>query len=199
MAMFLRLARTSPIIVLMSVTSHKRLSADALLARRAELGRCELIRGELLPKSPAGYDHGVITMRIARLIADFADAHELGVVMSAETGFLLERDPDTVREADVPFIRAERVPVSPMPGFFEGAPDLVVEVLSPTDRATAVAEKVDQWLAGGARLVWVVDSQGRTVTVHRDASNQVVMRQSDVLDGADVLPGFEMRVGELLG
>ena len=183
----------------MAQTTKTMMTADELLERSSELGVCELVRGELIKMSPAGYDHGVITMRLARRIALFAEKHNMGDVPSAETGYILERDPDTVREADVSFVRADRVPKKPNPGFFDGAPDLAVEVLSPTDRASEVAEKIEQWLSAGCQLVWVVDPKRQTVTVHRDPRHAVVLHADDILSGEDVLPGFEVKVADIFG
>lgn len=181
----------------MVATSKTVMTAEQLLERSSELGRCELVRGELILMSPAGAEHGRITMEIARLIANHAEQHRLGEVYSAETGFVLEHDPDTVREADVPFVRAQRLPDKPNPGFFEGAPDLVVEVLSPDDRASEVAQKIELWLDKGARLVWVVDPKRRTVTVHRDPKHARTLHENHTLDGEAVLPGFSIRVGQI--
>lgn len=183
----------------MAQTTNTIMTAEELLDRRIELGVCELIRGELIPMSPAGAYHGSITMKIAMRIAQYAEAHNLGQVYSAETGFILERNPDTVREADVPFVRADRVPAKPAPGFFDGAPDFVIEVLSPGDRASEVAEKIEQWLDAGCCLVWIVDRQRRTATVYRDPGHAAVLHADDVLTGDDVLPGFELKVADIFG
>ena len=181
----------------MATTTKTLMTADELLDRSSELGRCELIRGELIKTTPAGADHGDITMELARQIANHVRKHKLGKVYSAETGFILERDPDTVREADIPFVCADRVPDRPMPGFFVGAPDLAVEVLSPNDRASEVAEKVDLWLRCGARRVWVVDPKRHTVIVHRDPKNAQTLHKDDTLDGEDLLPGFSLKVSDI--
>ena len=117
------------------VTAQQITTADQLLEAPG-LGRCELLRGELVMMPPAGFEHGRIEMAISAPLACFVKEHSLGVVTGAETGFLIGRDPDTVRAPDVAFVRAKRVPATPTTGFFEGAPDLAVEVLSPNDRAS---------------------------------------------------------------
>src|SRR5690606_7113021 len=122
---------------------------------------------------------------------DFVQKHRYGVVTGAETGFLIEQNPDTVLAPDVAFIRADRIP-SPAPrGFFPGAPDLAVEVLSPSDSASGVLEKVQTWLDSGAQVVWIVDPRRRVVAAY--SSHQPVMMYAlgDALRCAELLPGFE--------
>jgi Uma2 family endonuclease len=124
------------------------------------------------------------------------ERERLGEVFTAETGFVLRRDPDTVRAPDVAFVRAERVPQARVPGFPAMAPDLVAEVVSPYDRAVEVSGKALAWLDAGVRLVWVVDPENRTVTVHRPGGT-TVLRGRDQLSGEDVLPGFALPLEEL--
>ncbi len=161
------------------------------------LGRCELLRGALVMMSPAGLEHGRVVGRIHARLGPFVEQHSLGITAGAETGFLIGRDPDTVRAPDVAFIRADRVPDRPNPGFFEGAPDLAIEVLSPGDRASEVLAKVRDWLQAGCRAVWVVDPATRTVHDHGGTSQLTILGESDELSGGDVVPGFRVRVGEV--
>ena len=144
-------------------------TADDLLAA-GDLGPCELVRGTLVMMSPAGFEHGVVTQRIATFLHQYVAAQRLGVVTAAETGFLLARSPDTVRAADVAFVAEQRVPRSRTVGFFEGAPDLAVEVLSPSDirddaaRARAT-DKIAGWLAAGClQSMPVFGSRSSTAT-----------------------------------
>ena len=149
-------------------------TADDLLAA-GDIGRCELVRGELLMMSPAGFEHGVITQRIAAFLHGYVSGNvsgrRLGVVTAAETGFVLARSPDTVRAPDVAFVAESRLPHGRTVDYFEGAPDLAIEVLSPSDirdeaaRARAIG-KTSDWLAAGCVEVWSVDPASRTVTVH---------------------------------
>ena len=149
-------------------------TADDLLAA-GDIGRCELVRGELLMMSPAGFEHGVITQRIAAFlygyVSGYVSGRRLGVVTAAETGFVLARSPDTVRSPDVAFVAESRLPHGRTVGYFEGAPDLAIEVLSPSEirdeaaRARAIG-KISDWLAAGCVEVWSVDPASRTVTVH---------------------------------
>jgi Uma2 family endonuclease len=129
-------------------TTTRHITADELLAM-GDIGRCELIYGELVMMSPAGVPHGVVAGRFARFLGEFVDARGLGLVLGAETGFKVESDPDLVRAPDASFIRRERLGSRLPRGFFDGVPDLAVEVVSPDDSRREVSEKVNMWLAHG--------------------------------------------------
>jgi len=171
-------------------------TAEQLL-KAPGLGRCELVRGELVMTSPSGFEHGRVVMRISGPIFEFVERHALGVLSGAETGFQISRDPDTVRAPDVAFLKADRVPATAIRGFFPGPPDLAVEVLSPDDRAGEVLAKVKDWLEAGCRRVWVADPATRTVTVYRSLSEIIVLGEADTLTGDDLLPGFKASVAEI--
>ncbi len=170
-------------------------TAEQLL-RAHDIGRCELVRGKFIMMNPAGGEHGRITMNLSAPIAVHVRVHRLGTVVAAETGFLLSREPDTVRAPDFAFTRAGRTPASTR-GFVPGAPDLAVEVLSPDDRPGYVREKVAEWLGAGTLVVWVVDPRTRTVTIHGAGERAVVFGESDVLPGGDLLAGFELPVRDV--
>jgi Uma2 family endonuclease len=168
------------------------LTAEELLALNTPDKRSELVRGRLVVSEPPGFAHGVVAMRIGLRIARFVDERKLGVVVAAETGFTLARDPDTVRAPDVGFIRADRVP-DPLPrGYAEFVPDLIVEVLSPDDRPGAVLAKVADWIGAGARLAWVVDPIRRSARVYRADGSESYLTAADSLDGEDLLPGLRI-------
>jgi Uma2 family endonuclease len=181
----------------MATTEHVT-TAEQLLSARG-LGRCELVRGELFMMSPAGAEHGRIVVRVTVPLGRFVQEHALGTVFGAETGFQIARDPDTVRAPDVAFVRTERIGDDLGPGFFQGPPDLAVEVLSPDDRAGEVLAKVQDWLDSGCRCVWVADPRARSVSVCRNRSQIVVLREPDALEGGDLLPGFSLPVAEIFG
>ena len=149
--------------------------------------------------TPAGFEHGRIVIRMSLPLAAFVEERSLGVVTGAETGFQIGHDPDTVRAPDVGFVRAERVPSTPTLGFFQGAPDLAVEVLSPNDRASDLLAKVQDWLGAGCRAVWVVDPVTRTVSVYGRHADVVVCKITDELTGEDLLPEFRLPVAEIFG
>lgn len=168
----------------------------AQLERAGDLGRCELVRGELVMMMPAGGRHGRVAMRLARAIANHVEARRLGEVLAAETGFVLARDPDTVRAPDVAFLRAGREIGD---GFIEGAPDLAVEVVSPGDRPGYLREKVAEWLEAGSMAVWVVDPAARMVTTRERMQVARVYQETDTLEGGSVLPWFSLELSELFG
>lgn len=182
----------------MSTTLTKPVTADELLEMQDDGHRYELVKGELRMAPPPGSEHGEVTMNLAGPLYQHVKNNNLGVVYAAETGFKLESNPDTVRAPDVAFVRIESVQqTGRLPGYRSGSPDLVVEVLSPSDRVSSVEERVAQWLEGGATMVWVVSPKLDTITVHRSLTNIVTLTEKDKLDGADVVPGFEINVAEI--
>ncbi len=170
-------------------------TADQLLEAQ-HIGRCELVRGEFFKLIPPGADHGRIAINLTRPVSNYVHEHGLGTVFAAETGFVLTRNPDTVRAPDIAFVRADRA-IVPRRGYFSGAPDLAVEVLSPSDRPGYVREKTAEWLEAGTLAVWNVDPENRTVTVHESGAEPVHLMMGDVLTGGTVLPGFSVPVTEI--
>jgi Uma2 family endonuclease len=167
------------------------------LSKRNE-HRYELNRGVLKTTPLAGIEHGIHASRLGALLQIFVEEHDLGVVVAAETGFYLERNPDTVRAPDAAFIRKDRLPEDNLPrGYFLGAPDLAAEVVSPGDTADEVNDKVQTWLHFGAQRVWVLSSRTMSVTVYRPDGSAQVLTGDDLLDGEDVLPGFQVQVSRL--
>ena len=128
----------------------------------------------------------------------FVRRHGLGKVYNADTGFVLFEEPPTVRAPDVAFVSRSRLP-SPEESVSFGrlAPDLAVEVLSPSNTATAILDKVEDYLEAGTRLVWVVEPHRRSVTVYRSRNEIRLLGQGDELDGYDVLPGFSLQISEV--
>lgn len=171
------------------------LTAEELLRLNLPRKRTELVRGVLQVREPAGYQHGAVAMRLGAAIHRHVELHGLGRVFAAETGFTIARHPDTVRAPDVAFISRDRLPEPAPRGFAELAPDLAVEVLSPDDRPGEVLEKVADWLNAGTRLVWVVDPIRHIGRVYRADGSETIVEPSAVLQGEDVLPGFEWSVG----
>jgi Uma2 family endonuclease len=174
-------------------------TADELLALPMGMGkRYELVAGELRVMSPAGWRHGGVVGRLQTRLGSFIEGNNLGRVFGAETGFLLERDPDTVRAPDFAFIAREHLPnVEPSEAYWPGAPDLAVEVLSPGDTAGEISEKVEAWLAAGCAAIWVVDPKLKTVTIYRSPTNVQIVAANEALLGDPVVPGFACAVSEI--
>lgn len=159
--------------------------------------RYELVEGRVVPMSPVNLSHGRIVVNVAALLRQHVRIRKLGVV-GAEVGFKLKLKPDTVRAPDVAFIRAERIPATELKGFWNGPPDLAVEVLSPEDRASEVRAKVEEYLARGVPVVVVIDPDRRTVTTTRRGIPPVLLQADDdrlALD--DVVSGFSCQLREI--
>ena len=167
-------------------------TADELLELPNDGPRYELVEGELRKMSPAGSQHGAITHRIAVRLGAFVEQHRLGQVYSSETGFVLSRNPDTVLQPDVGYVRRERVVEDDE--FVPGPPDVAFEVVSPSDRYTEVDEKKDRYLSAGTLVVVVVDPRRRKVQVYRTSGPTNV---TDTLTLDDVLPGWSMPLDDI--
>ena len=180
-----------------SVTTN--MTAERLLAL-GDIGRSELVRGELIRMSPAGPRHGGVASTLLILIGAFVRERQLGKTYAAKTGFILSRDPDTVRAPDVAFVSKDRVHLTPKRGFFPGPPDLAAEVLSPDDSASDVLAKVEDWLNAGTVEVWIIDPDRKTVTVHAGVGDDHSVRtlhESNTLRCESLLPGFAVAVAEV--
>ncbi|MFN0145479.1 MAG: Uma2 family endonuclease [Dehalococcoidia bacterium] len=163
--------------------------------------RTELVRGRVVCMPPAKTGHGRRAYRIGKKLEPFIETHHLGEI-TGEGGYLIRRDPDTVRAPDVGFVAAARVPAGGISDdeYFEGAPDLAVEVVSPDDRDVDVAEKVRDWLMAGSQRVWEVRPRTRTVTVHRTGAPPRTLREGEALtsdDAAFAVMGFTLAVSAI--
>ena len=180
------------------VTTTTHVTAEELLNMPDDGFRYELVRGELRRMAPAGYGHGVFAMSIGISLGAFVKANNLGEVCAAETGFRLGSDPDHIRAPDAAFVRRERVEqIVDRSVFFPGAPDIAIEVISPSDLYTDVDEKVADWLEAGTLAVVLVDPRRQVVKVHRSMTDVVVLNGEDTLDVDDIVPGWQMPVGEI--
>lgn len=181
------------------MVTTKLLTADDVIKLAADSDdHFELIEGELIRMSPATPEHGWLGSRFVQEIGPFARVHNLGEVFDSSTGYFFGHDPETLLEPDVTFIRADRLP----PGdawrsFFEVAPDLVIEIISPSETRAHIQRKIDIYLAAGVRLVWFVRPRQQTVTVYAPGRELVTLGAGAELDGEDVLPGFRFAVGAL--
>ena len=181
------------------------MTAEQLLGYEIPGKRVELVRGQLVVREPASFSHGALSLRIGVVLTNHLtrERDQQGWTMSrgrlatADPGFTLARRPDTVRAPDVAYVSRERF-AGPMPdGFPEFAPDLAVEVRSPSDRTGAVVAKVSDWLSAGTKLVWVVDPLREQVVVYRADGTVSVLALGDTLSGEEILPGFAFPLQEL--
>ena len=178
-------------------TTTKLVTAEELLAMPDDGFRYQLVRGELVQMAPAGRVHGKRGNRVNVSLSSHVYENNLGETYLAETGFHLETDPDHVLAPDIAFVTKEREETFPdEDGYFPGPPDLAVEVISPSDRYTEVAEKVAEWLTAGTRMVVVVNSRNRTVQAHTP-EGVTELTEADTLDGGDVVPGWRLPVADI--
>lgn len=163
-------------------------------------GEWELIDGELVPVNPASIKSSVVAMRIGRIVGNYVDANDLGMVTGADGGFVIFSDRQTLLAPDMGFVRKERIPPEDEKNRFARlAPDLVVEVLSPADRMANALGKIGLYLEAGVQMVWLVDPVKRTISLFAEGDAPVRLGDEDFLSGGTVLPGFSVRVAELLG
>lgn len=182
----------------MTTTEEKLLTANDLLRLHSEGVRGELIQGVFCESMSAGEEHGEVAAIVISTLMEFVRPRRLGRVIGTDSGILLKRDPDMVREPDVAFISADKLPIGVrLKGYFEEPPDLVVEIASPSDRLENVFDKACMWVLFGVRLVWVLDPDDRAIDVFRPDGWITRLTENDTLDGADVLPGFSCTVSEL--
>jgi len=160
--------------------------------------RYELVRGELRRMAPAGHEHGKIAATFTWCLAQHVKTHKLGAVYAAETGFLISRNPDTVRAPDVAFVSQRRVDeVGNIPGYWPGAPELAVEVVSPGDSYAEVEEKAIEWLDAGTETVLAVNPRQRSVTRYRSRADITILDEDAVLDLDDTVPGFKIAIRDI--
>jgi Uma2 family endonuclease len=157
----------------------------------------ELVRGHFIPMSPTGSLRAEIESNLAYALKSFVKGKHLGKVMTGEVGIITGRSPDTVRGADVAYISFERLKDVTGQGYLDVAPELIAEVVSPSDRWTDINEKLEEYFAIGVAAVWIVDPQERRVYVYRSPTRVEKLGPADVLTIEDLLPGLRIRVADL--
>lgn len=174
--------------------SHRSLTAEEFVYQQPDDVRCELVAGEMVMEPLPGAEHGFLAGSFVYYLRSFAELHGLGRVLG-ETGYVLERGPDTVRGPDVSFVSHARwATLADKQKFFEGPPDLAIEIASPDDSRPQLAAKARGYLAAGALLVWVVWPKRKCVEVFRPGSSPQLLGPESALDGGEVLPGFRLPV-----
>lgn len=173
------------------LANTKLLTAADLLRLSDQGVRGELVRGVLRETMASGHRHGKIAVNLAMELNIFAKAKRIGTVVASDSGVWLERDPDTVREPDVAYTSAAKIPLdAEIDGYAEVVPDLVVEIVSPSDSRRWARDRAQMWLDHGAPLVWIVHPDTRTIDVYRPGAAAMTLGENDSLNGHDVLPGF---------
>ena len=158
----------------------------------------ELDQGKWVPMTKGTWRQGEVVVNIATLLKLYTKTHPGWSVAAADPGTKLQRNPDVLRGPDVAVTRAERRPTGRgAAGWLEGAPDLAVEVIGDAQSTSELARKALEYLAAGARIVWVVDADPRRVLVFTPPDHVRVLGQDDDLDGGDLLPGFSCTVAEI--
>jgi Uma2 family endonuclease len=172
-------------------------TAEELETFAADDYRYELVQGRVIRASPASLPHGQIAVQFGALLLQHVKPRKLGVV-GAEVGFILARNPDTVRGPDVAFIRQDRLPSGKRKGFWEGAPDLAVEIVSPDNTRSEIRTKVREYLGRGAGAVVVIDPKPKAITVHCPKTPPTrLATKDDVLDLSDVIADFRCTLADI--
>lgn len=173
-------------------------SADQLFAVAHHGNRLELIKGVVQVMSPAGSEHGWIASRILIRLGTHVESNDLGKTFAAETGFLIEVDPDTVRAPDAAFVSHQRLESAPPSStYLKVAPDLVVEVVSPNDTSSEVEAKAEQWLDAGSRIILVADPKNKTLRIYRNKAQIEVLHRGDEFSSGDVCGSWKISVNEV--
>ena len=184
----------------MTTAKPKLITAEDLLRLDSQGFRGELIRGVLHETMASGVRHGKIAMLLGSKFVTHVVPAGLGHVFGSDSGVLLERNPDTVREPDLAYVSAERLPLdADLDGYCPVAPDLVVEIKSPSDSEREVDEKATMWLSHGVQIALVINPETGTIRVRQPNLPAVVLTMDDTLDVGEVLPGFSCPVREILG
>jgi len=158
----------------------------------------ELYSGVLMVREPGGYVHSDVEVTLTSLLKPYARQHKLGKIFSGSLGYVISRNPDTVLAPDASFIRQERLLYgSAAFKFFEGAPDLAVEVMSPSNRFTSMQRKAGLYLAAGTSIVWIIRPKDQTTVVMRKDGTMTLIPADGMLDGEDVIPGFSCSLASL--
>lgn len=182
-----------------TIQAKKLITAEELYSTVTDVN-CELVRGEIVEMPSPGAIHGKLAGRMAFLLIQHVTPRKLGEVLTNDSGFVLKRNPDTVRGPDVAFIRADRVPADGLPdSHFPGPPDLAMEVLSPSEGAFLLEDKIAEYLEAGCKLVVVLNPKRRTATLYRPNQQPHVLKGGETLDLSEVVEGFRCALADVFG
>jgi Uma2 family endonuclease len=177
--------------------NEERLITGEELLRYPDLGPCELVNGRIVPLTPTKPEHGEVELDLGSELRAWARSSGRGRAFSGEVGIYIRRNPDTVRAADLIYISNERFAQRTKSGYLNVAPELVVEVLSPTDRRGDVVAKIKDYLSAGVDRVWVVDSKLQSILAYRSGAEVQQFKKGDILADEELLPGFRLPVADL--
>ena len=184
----------------MSATSTALMTAEELMQLPRGYFRAELINGVLVTMPLTGLPHGRIAARISARLTQFVLDHDLGETYITDVGFQLTQNPDTVVGPDISFISKERLEqAGDVMGYWQGPPDLAVEVYSPGYRPGKVSQRISRLFSFGTKQVWIVDLKASTVKVYRSMSDVTTFSGSDYLEAQDILPGFRLSLDKIFG
>jgi len=179
---------------------EKSITVEEFYEMTFEGFRGELVKGRLKKTMPTSILHGIIAGRIAGLLWTYILQTKLGEVLTAETGFRLFVNEKTVRVPDVSFLSNEKLALIKNPNkFYDGTPDLAVEVISPSESYDDVQEKLEDYLSAGVKMVWIIRPKNKTITTYRTLFDFKVLREDDELNGEDVLPDFKCSLPTIFG
>ncbi len=189
---------TATALAIPTKSKPKLLTAADLLALYSNGIRGELIRGIISETTPATGEHGEIVVYLGWALQTFIKPRRLGRITGSDSGILLERSPDTVREPDIAFFSADKIPPGVrIRGYYQVPPDLAVEIASPTDSAAAINDKALMWLRYGARLAWTLHPDQRRLDIHTPDGAVQSLTDGDTLTGGDILPGFTCPISDI--
>jgi Uma2 family endonuclease len=167
------------------------------LFEMGDIGRAELVEGKLHLMAPTGYEHGISENRVGSMLREYVDRQRIGEVLTGEVGIYTGRSPDTVRGADVLYISNERFAKVQSESYLDVAPELIVEIISPSDRWSCTMKKLEEYFNIGVKAVWIVEPKNRTVRVYRSPISVERFAEGDTLACEDVLPGFQCSISAL--
>jgi Uma2 family endonuclease len=181
----------------MIVASEQKIWTDEEFMALPEDGRYELVNGELVSMGNSGMEHGYIASNLIIFLGGLVRSQKLGVICDSSTAFTMKTG--NKRSPDVSFVAKERLQgVKRLPkGYFQGSPDLAVEILSPNNTVEEIHDKIVEYFDNGTRLVWVIHPDEQYVLVYHSPSPDVFLKVGDRLDGEDIVPGFSLPIVEL--
>lgn len=184
----------------MSTTSTALITAEELLQLPDDDLRHELINGELITMPLPRIPHGRIAMRLGAPLAQFIWDHDLGEAYIGDAGFQVTWNPDTVLGPDIAFLSKERLKeVAEVKGYWQGPPDLAVEVYTPEYRTGKISERLSRLFNAGTKQVWIVHLKHSAVTVYRSIADATTFSGSDYLEAPDLFPGFRISLDRIFG